>query len=266
MLRHRLRLFDAVVSPTMNYASGTWTLTNDHERMIQSTQRKMLRLIIQAKRRYQKIEQRKDKTNDIDDTKNLNSTEDENEDGQKEWRSHCHTLSPCRGAKERCGHYFTILLGPWTRLTRTKTRTLRGARRRQGRSSRRCRRRASRGSQTMLSCRPFVDEILPKKLERVESEWPGTLEMPETFANPSQADLPDTLENSGNMTIDEALEKPEMPKNTSSDPTTTFPFAAAATGLRLPARLTATVTTRWLKSFCGQEQAHSLHMTRYFHP
>ena len=29
-LRHRLRLFAAVVSPTMNYASGTWTLTNKH--------------------------------------------------------------------------------------------------------------------------------------------------------------------------------------------------------------------------------------------
>ena len=52
MLRHRLRLFDAVVSPTTNHASGTWTLTKEHERMIQSTQRKMLRLIIQTKRRY----------------------------------------------------------------------------------------------------------------------------------------------------------------------------------------------------------------------
>ena len=40
MLGHRLRLFDAVVSPTMNYASGIWTLTKEHERMIQSTQRK----------------------------------------------------------------------------------------------------------------------------------------------------------------------------------------------------------------------------------
>ena len=33
-LRHRLRLFEAVVSLTMNYASGTWTLTKEHERMI----------------------------------------------------------------------------------------------------------------------------------------------------------------------------------------------------------------------------------------
>ena len=52
LLRHRLRLFDTVVFPTMNYASGTWTLTKEHERMIQSTQRKMLRLIIQTKRKY----------------------------------------------------------------------------------------------------------------------------------------------------------------------------------------------------------------------
>ena len=49
MLRHRLRLFDAVVSPTMNYASGTWTLAKEDERKIHSTQRKMLRLIIQTK-------------------------------------------------------------------------------------------------------------------------------------------------------------------------------------------------------------------------
>ena len=47
MRKHRLRLFDAVVSPTMNDASGTWTPTKEYERMIQSTQRKMLRLIIQ---------------------------------------------------------------------------------------------------------------------------------------------------------------------------------------------------------------------------
>ena len=51
MLRHRLRFFDAVVSPAINYASGTWTLTEKHERMIRSAQRKMLRLIIQTKRR-----------------------------------------------------------------------------------------------------------------------------------------------------------------------------------------------------------------------
>ena len=40
MLRHRLRLFDAAITPTICYASGTWAPTKEHERMIQSTQRK----------------------------------------------------------------------------------------------------------------------------------------------------------------------------------------------------------------------------------
>ena len=48
-----------VITPTMNYASGTWTLSQDHERMIQSTQRKMLRLIIQTKRKDRKKAQDK---------------------------------------------------------------------------------------------------------------------------------------------------------------------------------------------------------------
>ena len=56
MLKHRLRPFDATVSPTVCYAAGTWAPNKEHERMIQSTQRKMLRLIIQTKRKYKKIE------------------------------------------------------------------------------------------------------------------------------------------------------------------------------------------------------------------
>ena len=82
MLRHRLQLFDAVVSPTMNYASGTSTLTKEHERMIKLTQRKMLRLVTQTKRRFKKIANQKDETKENDDTKDLSSIEDENEDGQ----------------------------------------------------------------------------------------------------------------------------------------------------------------------------------------
>ena len=66
----------------MNYASGTWTLTKEHKRMIQSTQRKMLRLIIQMTKRYKKIEKRKDETNENDDTEDLGSTGDE-----KRWRT-----------------------------------------------------------------------------------------------------------------------------------------------------------------------------------
>ena len=55
--------------------------------MIQSTQRKMLRLIIPTKRRYKKIVKQKDKTNEEKDTNDLSSTGDESEDGQS---SHTH--------------------------------------------------------------------------------------------------------------------------------------------------------------------------------
>ena len=50
--------------------------------MIQLTQRKMLRVKIQTKRRYKKIAKQKDETKENDDTEDLSSTEDENEDGQ----------------------------------------------------------------------------------------------------------------------------------------------------------------------------------------
>ena len=85
MLKLRLRLFDATVSPTLCYAAGTWTPSQEHERMIQSTQRKMLRLIIQTKRKYKKIEKQviehKDEEGIADKTENC-STDDESGDGQ----------------------------------------------------------------------------------------------------------------------------------------------------------------------------------------
>ena len=56
MLNHRLRLFDSAISPTTCYAAGTWAPNKEHERMIQSTQRKMLRFIVQTKKKYKKIE------------------------------------------------------------------------------------------------------------------------------------------------------------------------------------------------------------------
>ena len=54
MLKHRLLLFDAAMSPTTCHTTGTWAPSKEHERMIQSTQRKMLRLIIQTKRKIEK--------------------------------------------------------------------------------------------------------------------------------------------------------------------------------------------------------------------
>ena len=52
LLRHRLHLFEAVVTPTIMHGVGTRTTTEEHEKMIRTTQRRMLRLIIQTKRKY----------------------------------------------------------------------------------------------------------------------------------------------------------------------------------------------------------------------
>ena len=85
VLKHRLRLFDAAVSPTVCYAAGTWAPNKEHEGMIQSTQRKMLRLIIQTKRKYKKIEKQEIGTNEEIEEIDINemcSTDDQSGDGQ----------------------------------------------------------------------------------------------------------------------------------------------------------------------------------------
>ena len=82
MLKHRLWLFDATVSPTVCYAAGTWALNKEHERMIQSTQRKMLRLVFQTKRKYRKIEKQDIGSKEENDINEMCSTVDENGDGQ----------------------------------------------------------------------------------------------------------------------------------------------------------------------------------------
>ena len=86
MLKHRLMLFDATVSSTVCYAAGTWAPNKEHERMIQPTQRKMLRLIIQTKRKYIKIEKQdigtKKENEDIDINKMCSTDDDESGDGQ----------------------------------------------------------------------------------------------------------------------------------------------------------------------------------------
>ena len=74
-----------ITAPTLFYAAGTWTPSKDHERMIQSTQRKMLRLIIQTKRKYKKIEKQDiepiDEKGIVEKTENC-STDEESGDGQ----------------------------------------------------------------------------------------------------------------------------------------------------------------------------------------
>ena len=50
-LKDRLRLFDAVVTPSLLYGCETWALKVDQERRLKVTQRKMLRMVLNAKRR-----------------------------------------------------------------------------------------------------------------------------------------------------------------------------------------------------------------------
>ena len=50
-LKDRLKLFDAVVTSTLLYGCETWTLKADQQRRLQVLQRKMLRMVMNAKRR-----------------------------------------------------------------------------------------------------------------------------------------------------------------------------------------------------------------------
>jgi hypothetical protein len=49
-LKSRLRLFQSVVTPSALYCCGSWTMTADRERLLRTTQRKMLRNILGGKR------------------------------------------------------------------------------------------------------------------------------------------------------------------------------------------------------------------------
>ena len=58
-LQHRQHMFDAVVTPTVSYGAGTWATAKEHEKMLRTTQRRMLRLVVQTKRKYNKTTRRK---------------------------------------------------------------------------------------------------------------------------------------------------------------------------------------------------------------
>ena len=70
--RHRFRKFNMVITPTLTYGSGLWTLSQEHEKLIRSTQRKMLRLIVQTKRKHK--------------TKNTKEKTAENQRATKNWQ------------------------------------------------------------------------------------------------------------------------------------------------------------------------------------
>ena len=74
-----------MITPTLTYASGTWTLSKDHERMIRSAQRKMLRLIVQSKRKYKnKAEKRRTSMRGQRMTMKTRKTRNEHRDSAKE--------------------------------------------------------------------------------------------------------------------------------------------------------------------------------------
>ena len=84
-LCHRLRLFSMVITPTLTYASGTWTLTQKHEKAIKTAQRKMIRLIVQTKRKYKsKKDAAKKMEEEIEkqaDEESKGTTDEETEEG-----------------------------------------------------------------------------------------------------------------------------------------------------------------------------------------
>jgi hypothetical protein len=53
-LKSRLKLFNAVVTPTALYACGSWTMTYGRENLLKTTQRKMLRKILGSQRQTTK--------------------------------------------------------------------------------------------------------------------------------------------------------------------------------------------------------------------
>ena len=54
-LSDRLKLFESTVSPTVLYGSETWTLTVEMARLLKTTQRRMLRMILgQGRRRIER--------------------------------------------------------------------------------------------------------------------------------------------------------------------------------------------------------------------
>ena len=47
-LKTRLKLFDSIITPTMLYGSGTWTMVAERERMLRTAQRRMLRWMLRS--------------------------------------------------------------------------------------------------------------------------------------------------------------------------------------------------------------------------
>ena len=76
-LSDRLRLFESVVTPTVLYGSETWTLTAEMARLLKTTQRRMLRMILgQGRRRIQRAR------GDTNEGQNSGDSDDDVDDAQ----------------------------------------------------------------------------------------------------------------------------------------------------------------------------------------
>ena len=69
-----------VITPTLSYAYGTWTLSKEHERMKRSTQRKLLRLIVPTERKYKKKIQGRKEGKEVESDKKPENEKDEEEE------------------------------------------------------------------------------------------------------------------------------------------------------------------------------------------
>ena len=84
----RLKLFDVVITPTILYASGTWTMSAYREMLLSGTQRKMLRKIIGLGRiRPEQAASDEDDENDdaYDGAEKQNEGNDSNEEEGETW-------------------------------------------------------------------------------------------------------------------------------------------------------------------------------------
>jgi hypothetical protein len=93
----RLKLFNAMVTPTVLYGSGSWTMTAERQRKLKTTQRRMLRMMFGARWRGAETEPMREErsvgesTADTDETLGVDampeeseSDEDDEEDEQAE--------------------------------------------------------------------------------------------------------------------------------------------------------------------------------------
>jgi hypothetical protein len=88
-LKHRLKLFDSTVTAVVLYGSGTWTMTAELQRKLQTTQRRMLRWMIGVGRLRKKREVAEDESDSgdesaTDESGSLHDERDEGDDSEVE--------------------------------------------------------------------------------------------------------------------------------------------------------------------------------------